>query len=169
MYGKAIIVHSDLQALDAIFKKPLVKAPMAKHLQRIICGLQCYSIQVVYRKGSPLVLANILSRAPLNIANDTSPTNFDLIHLTSATAKAMQLATKTDPSWQQLAEMVTTGWPLSEGSFPDFLTPYWSVRDQRSIVADIIPWSASCCSANPVVINVEEDSCMGASSNCRML
>ena len=116
LYGKAIIVYSNHQALETIFNKPLAKAP--KRLPHIMFRLQRYSIQVVYFKGSSLVLADTLSRAPLNIANDASPTNFDLfrvsverqnlqpnIHLTSATAKAMQLATKTDPSMQQLVQM----------------------------------------------------------------
>ena len=108
-------------------------------------------IPVVYRKGSSLVLADTLSRAPLNIANDASPTNFDLflvsvehqdlqpnIHLTSATAKAMQPATKTDPSMQQLVQMVTTGWPSSKACLPVCLTPYWSVRDELSLVDGIV-------------------------------
>ena len=56
-----------------------LKAP--KHLQRIVLRLQRYSIQVVYRKGSFPVLANTLSRAPLNIVNDASPTNFDLFRV----------------------------------------------------------------------------------------
>ena len=149
LYGKAIIVHSDNQALETIFKKPLAKAP--KRLQRIMFRLQRYSIQVVYRKGSSLVLADTLSRAPLNVTNDESPTNFDLfrisverqdlqpnIHLTSATAKAMQHATKTDLSMQQLLQMVTTGWPSSKASLPVCLTPYWSVRDELPIVGGIV-------------------------------
>ena len=99
--------------------------------------LQRSSIQVVHRKGSSLVSVDTLSRAPPNIANDASPTNFDLfrvsverqdlqpnIHLTSATAKEMQHATKTDLSMQQLVQIVTTGWPSTKASLPVCLTPY---------------------------------------------
>ena len=127
------------------------KAP--KRLQGLMFRLQRYSIQVVYHKGSSLVLADTLSRAPLNIANDASPTNFDLfhvsverqdlqpnIHITSATAKAMQHTTKTDLSMQQLMQMVSTGWPSSKASLPRpvCLTPYWSVRNELSLVDGIV-------------------------------
>ena len=77
--GKAVTVHSDHQALETIFKKPLAKAP--KRLQRIMFRLQRYTINVIYRKGTSLVLADTLSRAPLNVSNDASPTNFDLFRL----------------------------------------------------------------------------------------
>ena len=79
LYGKAVTVHSDHQALETIFKKPLAKAP--KRLQRIMFRLQRYTINVIYRKGTSLVLADTLSRAPLNVSNDASPTNFDLFRL----------------------------------------------------------------------------------------
>ena len=55
LYGKAVTVHSDHQALETIFKKPLAKAP--KRLQRIMFRLQRYTINVIYRKGTSLVLA----------------------------------------------------------------------------------------------------------------
>ena len=146
--------------------------------------LQRYSVRVVHRKGSSLVLANTLPRAPLNITNDASPTNFDLFrasverqdlqpdtHLTSATAKAMRHATKTDPSMQQLVQMVTTGWPSSKASLPVCLTPCWSVRDEMSIVDSIVY-----CGLQVVVpptlrssmLKKIHASDMGADSNYRM-
>ena len=149
LYGKAVTVHSDHQALETIFKKPLAKAP--KRLQRIMFRLQRYTINVIYRKGTSLVLADTLSRAPLSVSNDASPTNFDLfrlnverqdlqpnVHLTSSTAKAMQHATASDPDMNQLLQVVMTGWPSSKASLPACLTPYWSMRDELSIVDGIL-------------------------------
>ena len=50
----------------------------------------------------------------------------------------MQHAAKTDPSMQQLVQMVTTGWPSPKASLPVCLTPYWSVRDELSLVDSIV-------------------------------
>ena len=182
LYGKRVTVHSDHQALETIFKKPLAKAP--KRLQRIMFRLQRYSIHVVYRKGSSLVLADTLSRAPLDVSNDASPTNFDVfrlnverqdlqpnVHLTSSTAKAMQHANVTDPDMRQLLPMVMTGWPSSKASLPVCLTPYWSVRDELSIIDGILyrGWQVVVPpSLRSSMLKKIHSSHMGADSNYRM-
>ena len=79
LYGQSVVVHTDHQALETIFKKPLVKAP--RRLQRIMFSLQRYKLTVVYRKGSSLVLADTLSRAPLKVSNTAAPSHFDIFRL----------------------------------------------------------------------------------------
>ena len=180
LYG--ISVHSDHQAaLETIFKKPLAKAP--KCLQHITFRLQHYSIQVADRKWSTLVLADILSRAPLNVANDASPTNFDQFWVsverqdrqpntcfTASTAKARQHATKTDPSMQQLLQMVTTGWPSLNGSLPVCLTRRWSVRDELPVAEGIVHHSLQVVVPSTLRSSMLKNihaSQMGADSNYR--
>ena len=182
LYGKKVTVHSDHQALETIFKKPLAKAP--KRLQRIMFRLQRYAINVTYRKGSSLVLADTLSRAPLQVLNESSPNNFDLfrlnveredlqpnVHLTSSTAKAMQQATCTDPDMQQLLNTVKTGWPASKSSLPPCLTPYWSMRDELSIIDGIVYRGLQVVvppSLRSAMLQKIHGSHMGADSNYRM-
>ena len=182
LYGKAVTVHSDHQALETIFKKPLAKAP--KRLQRIMFRLQRYTINVIYLKGTSLVLADTLSRAPLSVSNDASPTNFDLfrlnverqdlqpnVHLTSSTAKAMQHATASDPDMNQLLQVVMTGWPSSKASLPACLTPYWSMRDELSIVDGILYRGLQVLvppSLRSSMLKKIHSSHMGADSNYRM-
>ena len=55
-----MIVESDHKPLETILAKPLVSAP--KRLQRIILRLQRYDLDVRYKKGSELHLADTLSR-----------------------------------------------------------------------------------------------------------
>ena len=64
LFGKSeITVHSDHKPLETIFKHPLASAPC--HLQSMMLTLQRYSFTVEYRKGSSLLIADTLSRAPL--------------------------------------------------------------------------------------------------------
>ena len=62
LFGKPdITVHSDHQPLETIFKRPLA----AHRLQSMMLALQRCSFHVEYRKGSSLLIADTLSRAPL--------------------------------------------------------------------------------------------------------
>ena len=79
LYGKQITIHTDHQPLETIFKKPLAKAP--RRLQRLLMRLQRYDINVVYKKGSSLVLADTLSRAPYLLEMIEKQNNFDVFRL----------------------------------------------------------------------------------------
>ncbi|CAB4026176.1 Transposon Ty3-G Gag-Pol poly [Paramuricea clavata] len=64
LFGKHdIIVQTDHQPLEIIFKKPLGKAP--RRLQRMMLQLQQYNFEVVYKRGKELYVADTLSRAAL--------------------------------------------------------------------------------------------------------
>ena len=75
LYGKRITVHTDHQPLQTIFKKALAKAP--KRLQKLMMRLQRYSTDIIYKKGSSLVIADALSRAALPDLNKTK-TSFEV-------------------------------------------------------------------------------------------
>jgi hypothetical protein len=80
IYGKTVEVHSDHKPLESILKKPLATAPA--RLQRMLLRLQKYDINLVYKQGKLLQVADTLSRAQLaETANQrgrneiTSPSN----------------------------------------------------------------------------------------------
>ena len=58
-----MIVKSDHKPLEIIFKKELRSAPM--RLQRMILQLQSYVIEVQYKKGKLMSLADTLTKAYL--------------------------------------------------------------------------------------------------------
>ena len=58
---KSVTVHTDHKPLEFIFKKPLYHAPL--RLQRMILRTQKYSINVQYKPGKELLIADTLSRA----------------------------------------------------------------------------------------------------------
>ncbi|KAK7907206.1 hypothetical protein WMY93_015818 [Mugilogobius chulae] len=62
IYGKTITVETDHQPLVTIIKKPIHAAPA--RLQRMMLKLQKYSINLIYKSGKQMHLADTLSRAP---------------------------------------------------------------------------------------------------------
>ena len=62
IYGRDVVhVESDHQPLETITQKPLHNAP--KWLQRMLLQLEKYSLDVQYKKGKHMLLANTLSQA----------------------------------------------------------------------------------------------------------
>jgi hypothetical protein len=63
IYGRDVKVETDHKPLEMIFKKPISNSP--KRLQRMLLFLQKFQLQVVYKKGAELYIADTLSRAYL--------------------------------------------------------------------------------------------------------
>ena len=61
VYGQPVKVESDHKPLESIFKKSLTSAP--KRLQRMLLRLQKFELDVTYKRGTEMVLADTLSRA----------------------------------------------------------------------------------------------------------
>ena len=144
LFGKSeITVHSDHKPLETIFKRPLASAP--RRLQSMMLTLQRYSFTVEYRKGSSLLIADTLSRAPLPDTThghlqdelvyrvefeDNHP---ELSGFQDATVKELRTEASTDPEQKALRTFVKTGWPNDKASVPVFIHPYWSVRHELTI------------------------------------
>ena len=149
LYGKKdILVHTDHQPLETIFKKPLSKAP--RRLQRMMLKLQQYDFSVQYKKGKEMYIADTLSRAPLNnptehgigeeqvfrselLSMDLKPPN-----LSSAIFQRLQKETSTDIAMSAPYKVVKRGWPSDKALLPPEIRPYWSFRDEISIHEGIL-------------------------------
>ena len=68
IYGREVDVQSDHKPLEVIMKKPLSSAPA--RIQRLFMRLQKYQVNVQYRPGKEIYIADTLSRAYLPV---TSP------------------------------------------------------------------------------------------------
>ena len=60
-YGRKVFVESDHKPLEIIHKKPLISAP--KRLQRMFLRLQKYDLEINYKPGKEMFVADALSRA----------------------------------------------------------------------------------------------------------
>lgn len=63
IYGRAVTVETDHQPLVTILKKPLHTA--STRIQRMMLCLQHYNLNVIYKRGRELYVADALSRAHL--------------------------------------------------------------------------------------------------------
>ena len=156
IFGKSdVIVESDHKPLETIFRKPIHSSP--KRLQRMRLRLQNYDIQVKYKRGATMFLADTLSRAyPGNntwIPSQDSDVRsvrerlfaFELEQikhdkdLTVSPTRLRRLREETaiDEELQILSEIILQGWPESLTQASKYERPrkqvielYWNSRDE---------------------------------------
>ena len=149
-----ISVHSDHKPLEIIFKKPLCSAP--KRLQRMLLRLQGFCLDIKYKQGCKMYIADFLSRCalPLShendpsaqsslvfatsqvIANDSLCDSFENVNFSedlAVTAKRffqIESCTAVDETLQVLKHTVLNGWPDLKNDCPKIIRQYWSFRDE---------------------------------------
>lgn len=147
---KLIKVVTDHMPLVSIFKKPLLMAP--KRIQRMLIKLKKYRIELNYKRGKEMHIADILSRRfP---AEDDKNTPFEEeevyelrqikkifkeieqvssiseIDIEDDMLNAIRTTTKADPEMIELREIVVVGWPEHRNAVNPKQRPYWNVRDE---------------------------------------
>ena len=136
-FGRQVILWTDHKPLISIYKKPLASAP--KCLQRLLLRLQQYDVDLKYKPGSEMYLADTLSRASLkNITQskaveETESTHAtDFLPISEPQLKEIQAETGQDNTLQQLKKTIISGWPETKKEVPMCLHPYFQVRDELS-------------------------------------
>ena len=138
IYGAKVLVESDHKPLETIQLKNLAQAP--PRLQRMMIRLQQYDIQIKYRKGSELLLADFLSRYKPN-ASEHEIVLEQTVHAIKWSDEKLSLLrqqTKTDHTLSALTDIIINGWPAKCSDLPNSLKPYWTVKDYMSIDNGII-------------------------------
>ena len=103
-FWKKVQVETDHKPLVSIFKKPLNDCPM--RLQRMMLRLQQYDLEVEYKKGAELYVADALSRAYQEIEpGDTLEEELE-IHMVLPISND-----KKDPVLQKLKNVILNSWP----------------------------------------------------------
>ncbi|XP_039870493.1 uncharacterized protein LOC120723214 [Simochromis diagramma] len=95
---------------------PLSSAPA--RIQRLLMRLQKYQVQVQYKPGSEMYIADTLSRAYLPVTSSSDNEIEDQVHMvisnlpvTSAKLKEFRKETRNDMTLTKLTETVLNGWP----------------------------------------------------------
>lgn len=146
-YGRKVIVESDHKPLEVIYRKPLVAAP--KRLQRMLLRLQKYNLEIGFKPGQHMYLADTLSRAPL--PNTTSRDEVltidkeveeihmvEFLPLRKASLDDIRKESLRDSTMQALEKVIREGWPETKIDLPCDVTPYFNVRDELSAQDGII-------------------------------
>ena len=126
IYGKTVEVHSDHKQLENILKKPLAATPA--RLQRMLLRLQKYDINLSYKQGKLLKVADTLSRAQLSqtaeeISNEEMKSQIHLIYAnlpcSDEILEEVRQETSQDPVSQQVIRTLRRGWPQSKKALPE--------------------------------------------------
>ncbi|KAK3108602.1 hypothetical protein FSP39_011752 [Pinctada imbricata] len=142
-YGRPVQVQSDHKPLEMIFRKPLHNAP--KRLQSMLPRAQKYDVNLEYRPGRNMEIADTLSRAFLT---DVKPTEFEasvesinmlqFLPIASNRLVDIQHHTAQDRVLVKLVTMICSGWPDDRKSVPESLVAYFDVRDELSVQNGIV-------------------------------
>lgn len=141
IYGKPVTVETDHQPLVTIIKKPISTAPA--RLQRMMLQLQKYNINLVYKKGKHMYLADTLSRAPrASTLQHTNEKNYfevmSVSHISSARLEELRRHTAEDTTLQNLTTVIKHGWPTKQRSVPPAIGPFFPFRDELTVEEGII-------------------------------
>ena len=140
IYGRDIVnVESDHEPLQSVFKKPIQQSP--KRLQRIRMALQNYSLNIHYKKGRLMFIADALSCAYRLTTDDAKHDSSEVRALRevqhddghSVSPKRLQefkRVTAADPEMQLLISGIHKGWPLHRKDCPAQLVPYYDSRGE---------------------------------------
>lgn len=134
-YGKRFIVETDHKPLISIFKKKLNECPA--RLQRMLLTLQRYDIDLRYKPGKELIIADTLSRANLK---ETYQEKMELetqicmivnkIEITDDRITELVQLTEKDEELQQLKTLIEEGWPLNKKKVPEKIRHFYKFRHE---------------------------------------
>ena len=143
VFGHKVILWTDHKPLVSISTKPLSLAP--KRLQRLLLRMQHYDVEIHYKPGSQMYLADTLSRAYLkNEARSPVEQEVETIHMmdflpiSEPQLREIQEATQCDPTLQALKKVILDGWPDLKDNLPSELHLYFSFRDELAAQDGII-------------------------------
>ena len=150
-FGRPVKIQSDHKPLEAIFQKPLSSAP--RRLQGMMLRLQGYDINITYKKGKEMTLADTLSRAYINRPSEQQDietiNSLDFILIRPERLEKLKEATAQDDNLQTLKHIIMSGWPEDKAKLPAEITPYFTFRDELSVQDGliikgdrvVIPWN----------------------------
>ena len=140
-FGRHTRIDSDHKPLESIIKKPLSKAP--KRLQGMLLRAQQYDIEIVYKRGKDMHIADMLSRSYLP-NTESNQTEFekvnmvDFLPIRDERLQQIRQAVDNDEVTCQLRQIIQHGWPDNKEQLPAQLVPYFSSRDEMSVQDGLI-------------------------------
>ena len=109
VYGQTVTVERDHMPLEAIAKKPLQSAP--KRIQGMLLKTQKYDINIIYKPGPQMHLADTLSRVFLASSENTQGefergNALKLLPMSEERQELIKKRTEADEVLQQLKDVI---------------------------------------------------------------
>ncbi|XP_048747335.2 uncharacterized protein K02A2.6-like [Ostrea edulis] len=141
IYGQNIHVESDHKPLESLFKKTLSSAP--PRIQRMMIKVQPYDLNVKYKPGKYLYIADTLSRATESESSQSDKDEFEVFavrYLPISDEKVNELAIESakDKEINALQKIILEGWPDDITECNYFVKKYWNFREELSLYNGIV-------------------------------
>ena len=137
IYGASVTVESDHKPLESISLKDLSQAPA--RLQRMLLRIQSYDVEIKYRPGPEMQIADFLSRyRPREGKHIEMDHTIHAVRWSNDKMKALKEATTSDETLSDLKVVVQNGWPDKSSELPKHLQNFWSMRDYIGIEDGIL-------------------------------
>lgn len=137
VYGRKFVVETDHKPLISIFKKPLNSCPA--RLQRMLLSLQKYEINLIYKPGKHLIIADTLSRSNLNkIFDDDLNLEAQVcliqknLKISDERLQQLKNVSENDIELKAIKRYVVDGWP-NLNKIPSNLKPYYRLKSEITI------------------------------------
>ncbi len=142
IHGKTVQVETDHKPLVSIFKKNI--SQLTPRVQKMILQLKRYDLEVTYKPGAELYIADTLSRAyleecPDDLFDEVLDVNMvSSLPISERKIQEFKAATNESPSLIKLKHVVLNGWPETRNLCDDILKPYWEFRDEITIDDELL-------------------------------
>ncbi|XP_055842401.1 uncharacterized protein K02A2.6-like [Episyrphus balteatus] len=145
IYGQTTLVETDHKPLIPLFKKALAHVPA--RLQRMMLRLQFYDLEVVYKPGRKLLVADMLSRAPLCHKEESQMDREIKIHvgliksslaISQPMLKQIVNETARDKTMQQVRILIQSQWPENRKKLSPEIQALWGYRYELSVIDEMI-------------------------------
>ena len=131
LQGQRFTVQSDHKPLEMIHLKSMHNMP--PRLQRMLLRLQKYDMEIKYKPGSEMLLADVLSRCPARYSQEIKlDLRVDYMAFTLAWIETLRETTCEDPVLSMVYQLVQHGWPKERRRVPNVAKYYWDFRDELS-------------------------------------
>ena len=144
IFGRDVVhVETDHKPLEEIFKKSLCDAPA--RLQRMLLRLQRYNLDVRYKRGPLMYIADTLSRAylPETLPSEEVKSLELLDHIENLRVSPSRIAqieqeSTRDPVCIDLRRVILQGWPTDINEWDPVLRPFFQFRSELIVQGKLI-------------------------------
>ena len=128
LLGRKTIIETDHSPIEQIFKKNIREAP--GRLQRLLLRCLRFDVQVKYKPGKTIPVADVLSRVCLDKSQQIKDNTVRFVSDTPCPIKinTMKSASALDPTMIKLKDTIYRGWPAHRKECPPELLDFWNFR-----------------------------------------
>ena len=144
-FGREVLIITDHKPLVSMFTKEV--ATLLEHIQHILLKIHQYRVQIIYKAGPQIFIADRLLRhnhvegkdkpiKGMDVWVDAIQSVTDMPECVSMAE--IQQASSQDDHLQQLKSFIIAGWPDTKDKLHADLRPYWLYRDELVVIDGII-------------------------------